>query len=116
MALTSVISTSIMVRQWERNGDMWHFEFEAPVGTRILSSRFFGITHFSLQDLWWSYTYNKWLPLSECNGNCSNTNHIRSFKAFKRHLRKHPELRSCGEVVLQSRYVGHSIKAYWREQ
>ena len=94
---------------------MWHFEFDAPIGTRILSSRFFGITQFANADLWWSHSYKKWLTLKQCNGNCGSTRHTRSFKAFKRHLRKHPELQACGEVVLVSRFVGHNIRAFWRD-
>ena len=95
---------------------MWHFEFDAPVGTRILSSRFFGVTQFADADLWWSHTYKKWLPLLECKGNCSSHRSVSSFKAFKRHLRKHPELQECKEVVLVSRYVGYNIRAFWRDE
>ena len=95
---------------------MWHFKFDAPVGSRILNSRFFGVTHFADEDLWWSYTHKRWLPLAKCIGTSSNTKIVRSFKAFKRHLRKHPELIACGEVVLVSRYVGHNITAIWKRQ
>lgn len=95
---------------------MWHVEFDAPVGTRILSSRFFGITQFSDADLWWSYTYKKWLSSEKCNGNCSSHKRVGSFKAFRRHLRKHPELQACDEVVLVSKFVGHNIRAFWRDE
>jgi hypothetical protein len=53
----------------------------------------------------------------ECRkyGIYSNTARCRSFKAFKRHLRKHPELKEAGEIVLSSRYIGHNITAVWKE-
>ena len=99
---------------------MWHFEFDAPVGTRILSSRFMGITHYSLADLWWSEHFQKWMPIKDAltdnDGGASNTAECRSFKAFKRHLRKHPELRDAGEVTLVSRFIGYSITAKWIEE
>ena len=96
---------------------MWHFTFDAPVNTRILNSRFFGITHFSDSQIWWSEKKRKWMSYEECinYGSFSNTARCRSFKAFKRHLRKHPELKEAGEIVLSSRYVGYSITAVWKE-
>lgn len=96
---------------------MWHFEFEAPVGTRILSSRFMGITHYE-ENLWWSYDYKKWTTLEECmksKDGASNTVPCRSFKAFKKHLKNHPELKVVDEVILVSRFIGHCIKAKWIE-
>lgn len=98
---------------------MWHFEFEAPVGTRILSSRFIGVTGIAWSDMWWSHTHKKWLTIKECeecNGDCSTIKYVRSFKAFKRHLRKHPELQAYSEVVLVSRYAGYNIRAFWRTE
>lgn len=91
----------------------WQFYFEAPKGTRILSSRFHGITNFE-ENLWWSYEHKKWLPLEECGTKgASTTLHCRSFKAFKSHLRKHPELQTVKTVVLASRFMGHNITARW---
>jgi hypothetical protein len=45
---------------------MWHFTFDAPVNTRILNSRFFGITHFSDSQIWWSEKKRKWMSYEEC--------------------------------------------------
>ena len=97
---------------------MWQFEFEAPVKTRILRSRFFGIQHYcknGMADRWYVESQNKWLRFADTNigDQISNTAKCRSFKAFKRHLRKHPELQECSPVVLVSRFVGHCIIASW---
>ena len=94
----------------------WNFYFEAPKGTRILRSRFHGITNFEA-NLWWSYEHEKWLPLEECGTKgASTTLHCRSFKAFKSHLRRHPELREVKTVVLASRFMGHNITARWLKE
>ena len=91
----------------------WQFYFEAPKGTRILRSRFHGITNFE-ENLWWSYEHKKWLPLEECGTKGATTTlHCRSFKAFKSHLRRHPELRAVKTVILASRFIGHHITAQW---
>ena len=97
---------------------MWIVTFEAPVNTRILNSRFCGITYFfSDAQMWWSDKKKKWMSYEECikYGSFSNIAPCRSYKAFKRHLRKHPELKEFGEVVLFSRYVGYNITAVWKE-
>lgn len=95
---------------------MWHFEFDAPVNTRILRSHFVGITHFgaaqsdSFPKSW--FDGNKWVD--NPTGYASTLCRCGSFKAFKRHLRKHPELQGVdGYVVLVSRFVGHNIIARW---
>ena len=94
----------------------WNFYFEAPKGTRILRSRFHGISTFSL-DLWWSYEYEKWLPLHKCGGKgATSTVPCRSFKAFKSHLKRHPELRYAGRVFLGSKFKGHDVVACWSEE
>lgn len=91
----------------------WLFYFDAPKGTRILSSRFHGITQFSM-DLWWSYEHKKWLPMAECGvKGASSTVHCRSFKAFKSHLRRHPELQTGETITLASRFGGYDIHARW---
>lgn len=95
---------------------MWQFTFEAPVGTRVLK-RCFGVTTYGKSDVWFCDELDKWLPISEVPedyGASSNAT-CRSFKAFKRHLRKHPELKTVDEVVLTSRFIGHNITARWVE-
>jgi hypothetical protein len=97
---------------------MWQFEFEAPVKTRILRNHFFGIQHYckdGMVDKWFAETQKKWLKRSNIDPSegFSNTAKCRSFKAFKRHLRKNPELQECSPVVLVSRFMGHSVIARW---
>jgi hypothetical protein len=92
-------------------GGQWQFYFEAPKRKRILRRGFLGITTFEL-NLWWSHEHEKWLPLGECGDQgASSTVPCRSFKAFKSHLRRHPELQAEGVVMLASWFVGHSITA-----
>ena len=94
----------------------WNFYFDAPKGTRILRSRFIGITSFAL-DRWWSYEHKKWLPMAECGlQGASSTARCHSFKAFKSHLRRHPELQTGDNVYLCSRFVGHDITARWSKE
>ena len=93
---------------------MWKFEFDQPVGARILRSRFFGVTNYD--DYWYDLDQKRWhSPDERTNGHASNYATCRSFKAFKRHLRKHPELRKASEVHLRSRYVDYNIVAKWVE-
>ena len=93
---------------------MWKFEFDAPVGTRMMK-RFFGATTFQ-SDLWYSEVLKKWVPIAEVPDDSLASTHARcnSFKAFKRHLRKHPELRGL-EVILASRFMGYDVRARWME-
>ena len=94
----------------------WQFYFDAPKGSRILRSRFIGITFFAL-DLWWSYEHKKWLPMAECGvKGASSTVPCRSFKAFKSHLRRHPELQTGETVTLASRFGGYDIHARWSKE
>ena len=93
----------------------WVFEFEAPKGKRILSSRFMGIKNYH-QDFWWSHEQKKWLPFTQIEvGWASSHAPCRSFKAFKRHLQRHPELKAAGDVVLISRFIGYNIIARCEE-
>ena len=97
----------------------WKFEFEQPPGARILSGRFFGVCHWNPSnrdmDLWWGEAERRWAPFDELHNMdiCCTHAPVRSFKAFKRHLRKHPELKQVEEVVLVSRFVGYNITARW---
>jgi hypothetical protein len=93
---------------------MWKFEFEAPAGTRVLSRGFWSITHFHEKNRWWCYKQKRWTNKYGDEGATSGY-YCRSFKAFKRHLRKHPELKECGEITLVSRFMGYDVKARWVE-
>jgi hypothetical protein len=124
MMKTIPLDTSIDYTNWDikeaRSIEMadgeWMFHFEAPKGTRILSSRFHGISTFSLE-LWWSFEYEKWLPLHECGKKgATSTDPCRSFKAFKSNLRRHPELAAAGRVFLGSRFKGYDIVACWSQE
>jgi hypothetical protein len=98
---------------------MWKFEFEQPAGARILSGRFFGVCHFDDKaDLWWGEDERRWAPFDELHNMdvCCTHAPVRSFKAFKRHLRKHPELKKVEEVILVSRFIGYNIKARWVDE
>lgn len=77
--------------------------FDAPSGQRILRSRFLGIQTDS--GLWWSYDKRRWLE-DLGGGTGSNTAPCQTYKAFLRHIRKHPELT---QATLVSRFVGHDI-------
>lgn len=94
---------------------MWKIVHQAPKGTRILNSRFLGVCHYGDNDLWWGNDQKKWMPTVRIGYDEIASSHApcRSFKAFKRHLRKHPELNGVKEVVLTSRYQGYNITAYW---
>lgn len=92
----------------------WHVTFDAAVNERILRYGFLGITTFgSDAPLWWSSARKTWGHEHKAEPGVYISSHspCRSFKAFVRHLRKHPELMAAREVVLVSRWVGHSIVA-----
>lgn len=84
--------------------------FEAPNGHRILRHGFWGITTHATEgastDLWWSYEKKAWVD--GVHPHCSSHAPCKSFKAFLKHIRKHPELRGR-RVIFVSRYVGHNI-------
>lgn len=98
----------------------WAFAFEAPHGYTIKSSRFMWVTHFNHAiGLWWSDDLRKWTSIEEIHDNgfvASNGAPCHSYKAFIRHLNKHPELRDVGVITLVSRYQGYNIKAMWLDE
>jgi hypothetical protein len=94
------------------------FGWDAPLGQRILKGkgRFVGITTFALNDdqpsLWWCYTTSRWVTcISMTIGAASTHAPCHSYKAFKRHLKKHLLELQGYDVVLASRYKGHDITA-----
>lgn len=87
----------------------WEFEFEAKNGERIM--KWFRVcTTFG--ELWWCNRDKKFRPFGDGlpEGGSNHSPPIRTFKAFKRFLRKHPELQGQ-EVHLVNRYIGHSVTA-----
>ncbi len=88
--------------------------FEAEHGCRILRRHWFGIAVHRRDDqppLWWCYETRKWVDdTRKLKGNGSSMAPCHSYKAFLRHLRKHPELAGY-DVEFVSRYVGFHIHA-----
>lgn len=82
--------------------------FEKPKGQRI-HKRFIGVTNFS--GLWWCHKSRVWVedipdPSRETVGIEAPCHSIR---AFRRHLRKNPNIR--GKAILVSRFIGYNVKA-----
>jgi hypothetical protein len=92
---------------------MWTFEFEAPVQSRFM--RYY-VWCTTFDNLWWCNASKKFVVgcsnLPAGGSSCSPP--IRTFRAFKRFLRKHPELRGV-DVILQSRFHDHNVTARWVE-
>lgn len=88
--------------------------FEAGLRKRILSSRFLWITTFGNAEydtLWWCHKTRQWKtegPFPEGSSTCC---HCRSYKAFRRHLRKHAAQLQGYEVVLVHRFEGYNVEA-----
>jgi hypothetical protein len=92
------------------------FGWDAPLGQRILNSRFIGITAFALKDdqppLWWCYKTRRWVTcISMTTGAASTHAPCNSYKAFRRHLKKHLTELQGYDIILESRYKGHNITA-----
>jgi hypothetical protein len=95
---------------------MWEFEFQAPAGQRILNSRFLWI---QAEGFLQAYGKKEWVSDDEywsfqIRPGATNSYGCKSFKAFKRHLKNHPELKVSKEVRLVSEFVGYDVIAKWR--
>jgi hypothetical protein len=96
------------------------FGWDAPLGQRILNSRFMGVTTFTRNNdqppLWWCYKTRRWVTstLDLPDGGSTHAP-CRSFKAFERHLKKHSTELQGYDIVLESRYKGHNITARVRK-
>ena len=92
-------------------------EFEAPLGQRIMNSGFgIGITTLvqgsDQPPLWWCYETRRWVTSTlDVKGSGSTHAPCRSYKAFRRHLKKHVAELEGYEVVLVHRFEGYNIKA-----
>ncbi len=86
--------------------------FQAPLGQRILRRWFMGITVFRDDDqppLWWCHATRKWVTIATPMPLGGSTHaDCFSYKAFLRHIRKHPELKGY-EVILVSRFENNDI-------
>ena len=79
--------------------------YEAPRGQRIKGHGFCGIQlrrDDKGESLWWDGFAWVSLELGQ-----TNTAPCRTVRAFRRHLRKNPEMR--GRLVLGSRFIGHDV-------
>jgi hypothetical protein len=90
--------------------------FEAPLGQRILNSRFIGITTFTRDKdqppLWWCYKTRRWVTsIVDATDGASTFAPCRSYKAFERHLKKHVAELEGYEVILVSRFDGYNVNA-----
>ena len=100
----------------------WSFEWSAPAGERI-AGRQIGVVVYPDDHnctWWWSHSLGKWLSSVEVHERrldaeiypLGNTAPVKSFRAFKRHLRRHCQWAALGdEIVLVGRYVGHQVTA-----
>lgn len=102
---------------------MWYVTQETPSWDRIHH----GFLWVSVDccdpaedSLWFEEASQTWKSLSECTGPCSSS-HLgpRTLKAFRRYLRKHPELKGRRVRLVHRCYVpgadyGLDITAEWR--
>lgn len=75
--------------------------FDRPKGLR-LHKRFFGV---NVKGMWWSVDTKEWVYEHDERSTlyCSSAQ-CNSVKAFRRHLRKHPNIR--GKATLVSKFCG----------
>ena len=96
---------------FQENTDTDTLRFEAPVGARM--HRYFrGVTLTEITDdnLWYNGDLRKWEPLhSSPNANYSTHAPCKTLRAFKRMLRKNPQI--IGKCCLVSKYKGHDVYA-----
>ena len=77
-----------------------------------MNNQFIGIEQvYEDQDfedwLWHESGTNLWKPVKNCCGWHSNIHGVHSFKAARRHLRKHNEIPKGTKFLLVSRFVGY---------
>jgi hypothetical protein len=93
--------------------EKWNFTFCAEKPSRLRRYFWSATVWDDLEPaLWWSDEYKAFVPYDRIGsqGGSTNSPTIRTFRAFKRFLRKHPELRGR-TVRLVSRYVGFDVDA-----
>ena len=89
---------------------MIKFTFDAPKGQRI-HKQFWAITVEG--SLWHEHKSGKWVDSVDWDSGSGHSTHyegIKSLKAFKRYVKKHPELKGR-TVWIVSKYKDHHIKA-----
>ena len=108
---------------------MWKFKFNAPIHCRILSYGFRSVS-LSNQDsrLWFYPKFNQWLNddnrPSEDYGSYSTHHNVwngapKTFKAFKKYVERHPELKGSTVTLVHQYYddrgFNYHIEAEWHE-
>lgn len=79
---------------------------------RKMNYGYFGLTPYSDINLWFDENDNKWKTYEECIENLddneffSNYAYVFTYKAAKRHLRKHKEIPVGAKFLLSSLYIG----------
>lgn len=97
----------------------WVYKFEStkPKEKFKKGFRFMGVYDSNRVNgvgVWlWSDKSKKWSTgIEDWDTNLLN---IRTFKAFKRHLNKHPELQKSGIEADLMGWIGYTITAVWEE-
>lgn len=88
------------------------FVFAAPAGQRLLR-RGDSVRCFTTK-LWWVKETRQWRPIDHPEAaryGCSTHAPCRTFKAFKRHLRRHADVFAGHEVHFVSRYEDGMVTA-----
>lgn len=103
---------------------MWKLEYSAPRGLRT-NRGFSGVVVLD-DNVWYSYQHSKWLPYEDVGVEGFSTLHYKpkTTKAFKRYLKKHPELKPYKVVLVHRHYTVDkcgkflydlNITAHWEE-
>ena len=71
-----------------------------------MNNQFFGITPLH-GDLWYCEELKEWRNTQDAEAPFSNYVHVLSFKAARRHIRKHKEIPDGTKFLLASRWVGY---------
>lgn len=87
---------------------MWKYTFEAPVGRRCFKQGD-SITMLGDDRLWYSGRSKMWKK-SPIGGGVTSHLFCKTFRSFKSHLRRHPELQGHTIMFLSS-YEGCNITA-----
>lgn len=82
-------------------------KFQAKKRDRL--HRYFWQIHPVDRDLWWSDEKIKWVNLKDIGVKGGSTCFTcKTLRAFKRHIKNHPELHEKG-AVLSNRFIGYNV-------
>lgn len=93
----------------------WAFKFDAPVNGRFHRYFWSATVMDGGESLWWSHAEKRFVPVDYPlpQGGGTHSPPIRTFRAFRRFLRRHPELIGR-QVTLVNRFRGFNITAIWQ--